>query len=797
VGEGEDPYESELEKAMVLFFQASFSEPNSAATWRTLGRLAEIRALWTQDPYQRRILLEEAQTRFTRAALVDLEEALNLESPSPPETADAPFQTTDPFLASLAWSGRLRRGEVTLPELSERHGNNFLPPGYNPLFWEERFFLLQALGQEDRPQAIQAARDDFRAIWASMPIEAPWRGAQPKPGPPKVKKIEVLESWAGTLIALAGLERGAETAENLFDEALRAYALALELPLDEFEMGILLSKVSKAEPEARSREARQALWDLKDLLFQKFLALPGAPPEALADWGDDLLLRADRQSDARSFLHYLEEGLDKRAQYLEKAPDPARAYLSLGETLEWRMGTVSPFLLDLSPADRRERRLRVLTESLKAYEGASASAPDSLTALKAVYRVNLKLAALAPSFPEFTALFDKALSLSRLAASRDPDAAGSFFDFGRELLALESPPFPEAQERLAVEALTAFRQYLRSPNPAIANLATMADLVFGISRGAPSQKPPALSLLAEICRGLIAHKPQDPHYRFALGLALAASLGALPSFPANASFANSAEPKRLFWEALSSFGQGLELLSLSSPSSLASPWESEGAFNSSPLESFRANPESVAFLEPERFVLVSQPGATFSEGVAIALSLYLSRLFDFSPPETLPPWHKLQLASFLRRAAGSGYLPPEEEVGYARLAFRLLAAAARETESVAPNRDFLARVRAEEGLLLGEMGMILPDYRLYLRERALLNLNLADSLSPGAANYARALLAAWDRDESLLKSLLPHRAADEANWLWPPFAEALQEPGFRAFASASWFKSLWFGYRAD
>jgi hypothetical protein len=176
------------------------------------------------------------------------------------------------------------------------------------------------------------------------------------------------------------------------------------------------------------------------------------------------------------------------------------------------------------------------------------------------------------------------------------------------------------------------------------------------------------------------------------------------------------------------------------------------------------------------------------------LNSFLARLLDLAPPEELPPWHRLQLASFLRRSAAAGYLPPEEEAAYFRLASRLL----RETEAIlragGEDSHLLPFILSERGLALAESTLADPAGGGAALAEAARLWGEADSLVPSSSAYARARWAAWSGDPAELGRYLPHSARDEDLMLWPAFPEALLEPAFRSARDDPGFKRLWFGY---
>jgi hypothetical protein len=943
-----EAYLALVEKATVLYFRAAASDPSDVRILSLLGRLAEIRALFAPDPWERRELLDLAQNQFLRAARLEFERAFDLRAARTPPRAPAAPQ--GPLIAELAYPGRLRRGEATLEDLRRHHGSEALPAERNPGFWRDRLHVIQAADDASQRGALyDEAAEGFAEVWRTMPVEVPWSGAPPAAGSPKIRKIEALQAWAGTVLALSASETDPRLRERLYGEALRLLELGLALPLDRHEMGGLLSAMDRAEPEAPDDGALQALWGLKDRFFKRWESAADRPPEALALWGDDLYGRADRQKDPRLFGHYLAEGAARYASYLElvrklppspaatlapglpgtaaaapgkaparpsgsrrgapEGPSPeeaaaaleaadrlARARFRHGEALEFRTGRMTALMLGIPHEDWARRRTRVLLEAAGAYREALNLEPGSMSYARALSRAYLSLAQLSPTDAGFFPYFEQALALALSAASREPDSGGAFFAWGRSLLALENLPGPASRERTVTEALAAFRQNLRSHSPFVPELNEMADLAYRAAQDSPAQKAQAYSLLSEICRRLAALRPDDPSARFALALATRLRLsaesqsfrpypaqvpgpgsdgagpppapgpeqaspapgeaaggpssgpagpqgpsegspdgaGAAPGFTPEAGAAagpapeNAEEPhftggqagpgappaplpapgtqditpspwaagadsyaaeRRGFTEMLRSAWEGLELLS-------------EGAENVSaeapaapdPLEPFRRDPARLRFLEPENFLRVSLSSSTRPERNAASLNSFLCRLLDLAPPEGLPPWHRLQLGSFLRKAASSGYLPPEETAAYFRLALRELDAAERRLRSDEGDPRLLALILSEKGLTLAESTLSEGGASPAVLDAAFRLWDEADALLPSCSGYSRARWAAWSGGRDELAASLPHSARDEDVLLWPRFAEALQEPAFRKAKGEDWFKALWFGY---
>ncbi|MDR2611498.1 MAG: hypothetical protein LBG06_01175, partial [Deltaproteobacteria bacterium] len=571
-GDPADPAEADgsaflarVEKATVLYFRAAGADPANPEWFRVLGRLFEIRALFATDPWDRRELLDGAQAQFLRAARLEFESAFDRRASRPGRPGGPP--PSGPIISELAFEGRLKRGEATLDELARRHGSEGLPAERNPRFWADRLHIIQAGEDAAAREALFAeARDAFARTWRDMPVELYWRASQ-RGGLQKAKKTEALRAWAGAVLSLSTAEPDHGLRDRLFAETLRLLELGLSLPLDDHETGELLASLDRAEPEAPDRAASQALWDLKDRLFARWLARKGRPAEVNALWGDDLYARADRQPDARLFEHYLSEGDARYAAYLGEIPAPgaaaagappparqpagrrppaepplppeaaaralegpgrlARAHFRQGESLERNTGRMTELMLGLSPEDHAARRRRVLQSAAACHRAALELAPGSVLYARALSRSYLGLASLARDDAAFLAHFDNALSLALSVASREPDSAGAFYEWGRSLLTLvPSFPTPVARERAVAEALAAFRQNLRSHSPFVPELNEMADLVYRAALTAPGQKAQAYRLLVEICRRLASLRPDDPDCRFALALAAVLKLSA-------------------------------------------------------------------------------------------------------------------------------------------------------------------------------------------------------------------------------------------------------------------------------
>jgi hypothetical protein len=789
-----DNYVELLEKAIVLYFQTALNNPSDPSNYRALGRLSEQMALWSEDPFERREFLDEAQVRFARAALIDLENSFQSQPPAP-SSPPVPEDTLNPYLAELAWSGRLRRGEVTLEELIRHHEDTFIPAHYRPKFWEDRFFLIQVTDPEEKEIIFTTAAEDFLTLWLAMPMEVPLKEDPNRLGPQKIKKISVLEAWANTLLSLAGAETDLAQKQIYFNHTLATFELALDLPLDEFEMGILYAYLNRAELLTYNRDSQLALWALKDTFFPKYLQTANQSPALNAIWGEDLLSRAERQLDPRSWNFYLEEAKKRYALYLKETPEPHKGYARQAEALEWRTRNIRNFLLNRDPDESITRERTILTLALESYQQAYALHPESLPYLRALSRVSLKLASLAPDADTFLDLFEMALGYFLSATARDPDTSLAFFTWGKDLMNLPRPNFKFqqelklAQERLITETLVAFRQYLRANNPDLQILVEMADLTYQAARELPSHQIQALGLLVEITQRLVTFAPQDPNYRFALGFAMFAKIATNSDIPLD-----DPQAKRIFFTILQNFGEGLEILSLAPQ--IGENYYGEPPPPPNPLNALRIPNNTPKFLEFETFARVAEKGASYQERLTGVLNLHLARFFDLLAPLTLPPWYKLQLAGFLRRTAATGYLPAPESVSYFRLGLSLLEKeifSLQNPEITDP--ELLARLYAEKGLILAELSLVLKADKEPLLAKAKLAWEEADKIVPGSSAYARARLAAWEGDQDTLKSLIAHEAREEDLFYWPPYALAIQEPCFQNYQNQTWFKNLWFGYK--
>ncbi|MDR2387587.1 MAG: hypothetical protein LBE80_08400, partial [Deltaproteobacteria bacterium] len=188
-------YVERLDKALVLCYQAGYENPDIPEVWKRLGALAESKSFFLTDIKERFDLLAEAAGHFSHSARLEFEKSNweFLES----EPGEKKVLLTDPFLADLIWLGRLRRDEVTMAEIFQRHAAENMDPSHRPEFWRERALFIQAKGDWlKQDQELNEAREDFKNLWSTMPQEVPWRSMVDKFGPQKIKKVEVMEAWA-------------------------------------------------------------------------------------------------------------------------------------------------------------------------------------------------------------------------------------------------------------------------------------------------------------------------------------------------------------------------------------------------------------------------------------------------------------------------------------------------------------------------------------------------------------------------------------------------------------------------
>ncbi|MDR1084850.1 MAG: hypothetical protein LBP22_08330 [Deltaproteobacteria bacterium] len=775
-------YRLQLEKAVVLYYQASLLRPQSPEVWLRLGRLAEIRALWARDHQAADDLMEEARSHFLKAAQLGFEQAHPTAPPAPGPEPEA----VDPFVSELLWSGRLRRGEITYEDLYRRYSGNDLSPLYRPGYWTDLRFLIRNLSDPPKKEELLAqAADQFEEAWRVMPVEVPVTG----PKPEKLKKINILAAWTDTLLALSAdwpeppadpKDQKASEAQNalpaadspdLFSRVLALYPLALKLPLDRFEISQLITRLEKAEPMAPEPSLQDALWKIKDDFFTFALKITKNDPSLLADWGRDYYHRADLQADDRRWAGYQAEAARKFTKYTELFPDKAQAHYVWGRVLEFGAYTVSPYLAELSELSQTARYLKTLTEARTQYEKAL-KLQESLEHLEALARVSLFLAFEAKDKEAFEAEFIKAVRLGHQAVRGADNPPQGWFNWGRDCLNFRQRIIPPPYRGyLTAEAFSSFNRYLNSNSVQLPSLTEMADLVWTVAAEYPEEQDQALSLLIAVCRKLTAIAPQEPGYGFALGLSVYAQLNGRPAWPDDPAVTDDYSAKKAFLEVMYAFLESLEGLSVWQQGSQA--------------------PEPLKFMAPEvgrPFLYANR--ATFQERLASALNRPVVRLLSMARPETLPPWYRFQTASFLRLAAASGYPPEEEQMAYFRLALHYLRLARTEED----NNPFLGLIMAEEGLVLAELNLLNPTPDPILLNEAESLWAEAEKITPGSSHYARARWSAWRGDEENLKKSLSHPVSWEDNLTWPDYRQGVKDPAFRAYINQSWFKKAWFGY---
>jgi hypothetical protein len=845
-------YAAQLDTVVVLGYRAARQSPDDPAIWRLLGRLAEIKALFSSDPFERSRLMGEAESHFRRSSSLELARPANL--PASAQTPRASAQTpivSDPYLADLFWVGRLQRGEATLADL-ERHwaGAGNLSPLQRPELWRDRLHLIRnAPGAEARIQELGQARQDFERLWAEMPVEVPWPGPSERFGPPKLKKIEVLEAWASTLAALARDWPGPETGAELFREAVGLYLRALDLPLDRHEAAALVGQMDRSGDLAPDEDSLLALWRAKDAVYEKWLAIASDDPAVWTAWGEEHLRRAARHDDPRVYRGYFEAAGRKFESAAAKSPRPALVWHEWGLLEEYQAdrlaadppdypplpapapgdpasagpippppgdpsaaGSPTPFPSPPAPApvqaaidtqaarDRLELARHVSSRALDRYRHAYGLEPDRPAHVQSLARMTLKSAARGPAeaFPE---LLEESDRLSALAVGQDPDTAGAWRLRGVDCLVAASPSSvdPAIRDRLVPEALSAFRRYLSSDNVRVDHLRQMADLVWLAAEASPAHRLASLRVLDEICARLIALQPRVSDYHFARGLAIYSILAADPDWPWDRERSGADWARDRFVRALASYREGLELLAR---------WGFSAPDRGGEDPEAGPGPEagSARWHFPRAILTETvSPGATlasasFQERLSAVLNRELEHLLATVKPETLPPWHKARLAAFLRRMAATGYPPPEDQMALFRLAELLLSETEAELQSGAdpggppPGRDGYAIILAEKGLLMAEMSLVAVEDAEFLLSEAQKLWTGAEAASPGASRYALARWTAWSGDVELIRPLLRHTAEQQDRLLWPSYAEAVYEPSLARFHDQSWFIAAWFGY---
>lgn len=789
-------YSNQLDKAVILGFQAARQSPEDPAIWRLLGRLSETRALFATSIDERQRLMEDAIGHFERSARLEnarmAQDRANVAPKEPPSYSD-------PYLNELFWTGRLKRGEVVLADLERRYAAENLNPLHRPELWRDRLYLVSSPDPERKAKELAKARDDFEALWAEMPVEVPWPGPVERFGPPKLKKVEILEAWAETLIALSETEKG-EARNLVFQEALQLYPRALALPLDRFEAAALIGQLDKADVPAPTPEALGSLWEIKDQFYELWAKLAPDAPEVFLAWAEENLRRARRQADFRVFRFYVEEASRKFTRYADMRKPQGAAFYEWGWRLEGEANSIIRSLGAAEPSMRQDLAERVrlaIDQAAEKYRRAYELTPQRPAHAQSLGRILLKVAALGPA-DTFASTCDESRRYASLAINADPDTAEAWFGRGVDLLEAgrlaRSPA--EVSDLLVGEALAAFRQYLRANNNRTDHLRIMADEIWQAAENSPSHRVAALTILTDVCARLIALNPSEPDYHFARALTLYSLLAATPQWPYDWNFSESQYAKTSFVIALASFRDGLELLSRSGLPTIR-PWETYG--NSLEGE------DSAPWPFPRSSDLLTRadsPGATlrlatFQERLATILNRQLERLLTTMRPETLPSWYKLRLAGFFRRVASTGYSPPEDQMAFYRLAEILLDQA--EIEYHAPDDPGLGRSRfgnilSEKGLLMAEMSLVAQADVDFLLSEAEKCWTGAEAASPGASRYALARWNAWGGDEELLRPLLRHTAEQQDNFLWPTYQEAAYEPSLAPFHGQSWFKDAWFGY---
>ncbi|MDR1607463.1 MAG: hypothetical protein LBT38_03540 [Deltaproteobacteria bacterium] len=864
-------YRYQMDKAVVIFYQASLLNPNAPEVWLRLGRLAEIRSLWAEDPQAQEVLMEEARGHFLKAARLGYDQA-HQAKPEPPKTAANP---ADPFVANLLWSGRLRRGEISSEELTAHYAFNSQNPLFHPNLWSERrFILLAERDPHKRAQLLTSFQKEFDEAWAIMPALVPNQRQEPR----VLKKFDVLLAWIESLLFMSGpfaestlagttpplkapsplnatngtnatpvngtieespgpvspapkaTEKSPEPdlpssnalnkllanaldnlsssqnaeakveakvdpdkappeplaivepslkREALFNAALALYPKALSLPLDSSEMGLLLTRLDQTELLSPTPTQRDAVWVFRDQFFAKYLKVANNDPEVWAAWGRDLYHRADSLADQKLWEARQTEAANKFTESVKLSPDKARAYARWGQALEFGAYSLAPFL-NLPPDSLSQRRQKTLTEAQNLYQKAW-DLGQKLDNLESLARVSLFLAFAAKDKAVFTDLFAQATLLGHQTVRSSDNPAGAWLNWARHCLTFQARGLnPEWREYALAEVFAAYNHYLALNVARIPNLIEMADGIWSMAAQYPEAQDQALNLLIDICRRLSQLAPQEPGYSFALGLTVFAQLANRPAWPDDPSVTSDLTAKKALQEVLSAFADGLESLAVWRPNSDSPP----------PAGQAQAY-EPLRFLVPEiGQAWVYAPAATFQERLASALNRPVGRLLAMARPETLPPWHQLQLAAFLRLAAASGYPPPEEQMAYWRLALRLLRlAGSKETD----NPD-LGSILAEEGLVLAELNLLnrAPDPGLLKQAQALWE--RAEKIAPGSSHYAKARWAAWRGDRAELEKSLAHPPAWEDNLTWPSFPRAISDPAFRPYRSEPWLKAAWFGY---
>ncbi|MDR0549375.1 MAG: hypothetical protein LBI10_08240 [Deltaproteobacteria bacterium] len=856
VADLDQDYRPRLEKAMVLYYQASLTQPDSPYVWLRLGRLAEIRALWAADLASREELLAEARGHFLKAARLGYEK--NRPKAPAPKTSRGP---ADPFVAELYWTLRLKRGEIKTDELTRHYAYNDLNPLYQPGLWRDRRYLL--LNDPDplaRERRLNEWLIEFDKIWAVMPSRVP----NLRPDSPIIKKIDLLLAFSETLLSLvkpisspkvetlappntpstlkdsepkdqdvltkppdpplkelsngssnkapdlaptsapgaastaapgsaatsstatvatltsAPRAKAAGASDDIkilptpgpspFDLALNLWPRALSQPLDPSDLDRFLTLMDQAEELAPTLALKEALWALKDQFFNRQVKVKGAESLAQLAWGADYYRRASSLADDKRWAALNVEAAKKmtRAVATSQAVDRTRA--------EWGRVLESAAY---AAGSKTDRYLKALTLARDQYQLAY-DLGQKFELLNSLARVNALLAFAAQDLAEFTELFQKATNFGRLAVRVSDNPAAAWLAWAQNCLAFQRRELKaDYRELVVAEIFAAYNHYLSSNPTSLPRLIETADGVWSIAAKYPQSQDQALSVLIDVCRRLNRLAPDEPGYGFALGLTLYAQLINRPDWPDDPTVASDLTAKRAFEEALTAFLDSLESLSLWRPT-----------FDSPPPAGLAQTYEPLNFLAPEvGEAWVYAPSATFRERLASALNRPVSRFMAMVRPESLPPWYQLKLASFLRLAAASGYLPDEERIAYWRLSLRLLRLAkSQKTDPV------YGLVLAEEGLVLAELNLlnVTPDPGLLQTAEALWR--EAEKVAPGSSYYAKARWAAWRGDENELKKSLSHPPTWEDNLTWPEFRQGVKDPAFRDYRDQSWLKAVWHGY---
>jgi tetratricopeptide (TPR) repeat protein len=750
----EQNYRFQLEKAMVLYYQASSLEPQAPEVWIRLGRLTEIRSLWAEDPLAMEDLMEQARGYFLKAA------GLSYGQPPAPVQDPEQLTATDPFVSNLLWSGRLRRGEINLAELYRHYTFNDQNPRFEPGFWTDLRFLIHA--DDFNPVILATALTDFALTWSAMPVEIIPPGA----GAHRLRKIDILFNWADTLLTVADYD----STGAVFDRFLTVYPLALKLPLNVSQIEQIIGRLDTAQSLAPGPLAREKLWQLKDSFFA--LSLKISPdPRVWEAWGLDYYRRADVQIDDRRWALLQAEAIKKLTKSLELSPQKDQAQFNWGRIIEDQSYLVSPYLAELPPLSQKTRYQKCLLEALSHYQKAQEILSRAVY-LQSLARVTLYLSLEEPDPLKFPKRFQEAVSLSHQGILSS-DGPNLWLTWARTCLDIKKDLPLEYRQFLLAEALSAFNRYLSADTAKIPDLIDMADRVWLMAAQYPDQQDQALGLLIEICRRLTQLAPKEPSYGFALGLSIYAQLAGRPAWPDDPAVTEDPAAKKAFLEVMSSFLESLEGLSLR-PGSGQSPYP-EGL----PLH----------FMSPEvGQIFLHSPRATFQERLASSLNRPLGRFLAMARPKTLPPWYKYQLACFLRLAAASGYLPEEEQMAYWRYALSILQDAKSE------NSPLMGPILAEEGLIAAELNLLSPLAAKSLVAEAENLWQTAEKISPGSSHYARARWAGWQGDRENLEKSLNHPAAWEDELIWPNFNQAVNDPAFRPYRGEAFFKKAWFGY---